>query len=189
MKTPQTFTADAWYDALYSIHDIMTNDGSGFAYAVGSNGDTQWSTATTTVKVPRQVARYEPYTIRRLVPRTVQSPVVLSYSDPYSVPLSLGQSSWLPTTDSSSSVAPATGTSREKVTYGEPRPATESSASDTSSAASDSSSTQSVRKIETVTPDELPEKKPAGNAPETKPSDNGKELELPPPPADAPPQA
>jgi len=38
VKTPQTFTPDAWYDALYSIHDIMTNDGSGFAYAVGSNG-------------------------------------------------------------------------------------------------------------------------------------------------------
>ncbi|MES2305304.1 MAG: choice-of-anchor B family protein [Gemmatimonadota bacterium] len=38
VKTPQTFVPDAWYDALYSIHDIMTNDGSGFAYAVGSNG-------------------------------------------------------------------------------------------------------------------------------------------------------
>ena len=38
VKNPQIFTPDAWYDALYSIHDIMTNDGSGFAYAVGSNG-------------------------------------------------------------------------------------------------------------------------------------------------------
>lgn len=38
VKTPQIFTTDAWYDALYSIHDIMTNDGSQFAYAVGSNG-------------------------------------------------------------------------------------------------------------------------------------------------------
>ncbi|MEO7156176.1 MAG: choice-of-anchor B family protein [Vicinamibacterales bacterium] len=38
VKTPQVFQPDAWYDALYSIHDIMTNDGSGFAYAVGSNG-------------------------------------------------------------------------------------------------------------------------------------------------------
>ena len=48
---------------------------------------------------------------------------------------------------------------------------------------------QSVRKIETVTPDELPEKKPADNAPETKPSDNGKELELNPSASDAAPQA
>lgn len=38
VKAPQTFTPDAWYDALHSIHDIMTNDASGFAYAVGSNG-------------------------------------------------------------------------------------------------------------------------------------------------------
>ncbi len=38
VKTPQTFKADAMYDQLASIHDIITNDDSKFAYAVGSNG-------------------------------------------------------------------------------------------------------------------------------------------------------
>ncbi|MEZ6080667.1 MAG: hypothetical protein R3C56_34845 [Pirellulaceae bacterium] len=136
---------------------------------------------TTTVKVPRQVARYEPYTIRRLVPRTVQSPVVLSYSDPYSVPLSLGQSSWLPTTGSSSNVAPPVGTSREKVTYGEPRPASESSASDPSSASGDSSNMRKTLKVETVPSDnELPEKKSSDNG------SGSQELELNPSSDNAP---
>jgi hypothetical protein len=85
---------------------------------------------TTTVKVPRRVARYEPYTVRRLVPRVVQSPVIHTYTDPYAVPLSLGQSSWMPVIGSTSS-APANGTSSEKVTYGDSRPA-EASASDNS---------------------------------------------------------
>jgi len=50
----------------------------------------------TKVRVPRQVAEYEPYTVRRLVPRTVQMPTTLSYVDPYAVPLSQGRSSWMP---------------------------------------------------------------------------------------------
>lgn len=40
------------------------------------------------IKVPRQVAEYEPYTVRRMVPRTIQVPSALSYYDPYSGALS-----------------------------------------------------------------------------------------------------
>ena len=50
----------------------------------------------TKVRVQRQVAEYEPYTVRRLIPRTVQMPVTLSYVDPYAVPLSQGRNSWMP---------------------------------------------------------------------------------------------
>ena len=50
----------------------------------------------TKVRVRRDVPEYEPYTVRRLVPRTVQSPVTLSYVDPYAVPLSQGRTSWMP---------------------------------------------------------------------------------------------
>jgi hypothetical protein len=70
----------------------------------------------TTVRVPRLVPVYEPYTVRRLVPRVVQSPVVLSYNDPYSVPLSMGRSAWMPATDGTPSAS-------ETIRYGEPRPA------------------------------------------------------------------
>lgn len=72
---------------------------------------------TTTVKVERLVPTYEPYTVRRLVPRTVQSPVVLSYFDAYAAPSSRGQSNWIPST---SDVAPAAS---EEITYGAARPA------------------------------------------------------------------
>ncbi len=94
---------------------------------------------TTTVKVPRRVARYEPYTVRRMVPRVVQSPVIHTYSDPYALPLSLGQSSWMPVIGSTT-VAPASGTSSEKVTYGEAREA--------DSPSTESSGGQRLRKIE-----------------------------------------
>ncbi len=86
----------------------------------------------TTVKVPRQVARYEPYTVRRLVPRVVQSPVIQTYNDPYAYPLSLGHSSWMP----------SVGSSGEIVTFGESRPA------DSTSSESSSTGSQSLRKIE-----------------------------------------
>jgi hypothetical protein len=88
--------------------------------------------------VPRRVARYEPYTVRRLVPRIVQSPNVLSYSDPYSVPLSLGRNSWMP------AVGEAASSSSESVTYGEARPADASS--------SGSEPQQGVKKVETIDP-------------------------------------
>jgi YTV len=48
------------------------------------------------VKVPRQVAEYEPYQVRRMVPRTVQVPNTLSYYDPYSGALSRSTAGWLP---------------------------------------------------------------------------------------------
>ncbi len=50
----------------------------------------------TKVRVPRQVAEYEPYTVRRLVPRTVQVPITLNYYDPYAVSISRGNTSWMP---------------------------------------------------------------------------------------------
>ncbi len=50
----------------------------------------------TKVRVPRQVAEYEPYTVRRLVPRTVQVPITLNYYDPYAVSISRGNSAWMP---------------------------------------------------------------------------------------------
>ncbi len=50
----------------------------------------------TKVQVPRRVAEYEPYTVRKLVPRTVQMPITLNYYDPYAVPLSQGTRAWMP---------------------------------------------------------------------------------------------
>ena len=35
---PQTFTEDAHYDRVQSVHNIVINEDSGFAYATGSNG-------------------------------------------------------------------------------------------------------------------------------------------------------
>lgn len=35
---PRTFDADAHYDGLYSVHNIVINEETGFAYAVGSRG-------------------------------------------------------------------------------------------------------------------------------------------------------
>ncbi len=61
---------------------------------------------TTTVRVARRV--WEPYVVERLVPRTVQTPVVLSYYDPYSVPTSRGERPWVP-----SAVNTAAGTQEE----------------------------------------------------------------------------
>lgn len=119
----------------------------------------------TTVKVPRQVARYEPYTVRRLVPRVVQSPVVLSYSDPYSVPLSLGHSAWMPAVPT---VGGTTYNGIEQVTYGEGRPVDDATAAPD---ASNSVERRGVQKIETVAPqvEELPNgntESEAGNASE-----------------------
>ncbi|MEZ6136825.1 MAG: hypothetical protein R3C53_18165 [Pirellulaceae bacterium] len=97
---------------------------------------------TTKVRVKRQVPRYEAYEVRRLVPRTVQSPVILSYSDPYSVPLSLGHSSWMPAISSPS-------TASETIRYGEPREA----------GADTSGTPRSSLKVEMVEPqvEDLPE--------------------------------
>ncbi len=126
---------------------------------------------TTTVKVPRQVARFEPYTVRRMVPRVVQSPVIQTYYDPYAVPLSLGQSSWMPVTGSSV-ITPASGTSSEKVTFGEPRPAT-----GTESSGTESSGGQRVQKIEleeippAKTPIDEPPKEKLELEPSSSPSD------------------
>jgi choice-of-anchor B domain-containing protein len=38
VKTPQTFTEDAHYDRIASAHNIVINEGTGYAYAVGVNG-------------------------------------------------------------------------------------------------------------------------------------------------------
>ena len=35
---PATFEADAHYDGIASAHNIVINEQTGFAYAVGSNG-------------------------------------------------------------------------------------------------------------------------------------------------------
>lgn len=81
---------------------------------------------STTVKVARKVPRYETYTVRRLVPRTVQSPVVLSYYDAYSGALAQSSSGWLPSSSSIVSSAPVTGSPTpaptEEVTYGAAKP-------------------------------------------------------------------
>lgn len=99
----------------------------------------------TKVKVPRRVARYEPYTVRKLVPRTVHSPVVQTYYDAYSQPISMGYSGWLPGTITSS--APS---SSEKVTYGAAKPAVE----EEDDPSSDELPSRRLRKIENVEPTE-----------------------------------
>ena len=38
VKAPQTFTPDVVYDKVASVHDILANSETGYAYAVGSNG-------------------------------------------------------------------------------------------------------------------------------------------------------
>lgn len=110
---------------------------------------------STTVRVPRRVPRWEAYNVTRMVPRTVQSPVVLSYSDPYSVPLSMGHSSWMPAIGStvvpSAAITPTPAVS-EKTTYGPSRPA-ESSASDATDPTD--SPMRSLRKVETTSPEEV----------------------------------
>jgi hypothetical protein len=70
------------------------------------------------VSRPRRVLRYEPYEVRVRTPRTVQSPVVLSYSDPYSA-----ASSW--SAPPSSSAVSSEPTVRESVTYGAAKPVVE----------------------------------------------------------------
>jgi len=40
-NAPVTFTVDAQYDRIQSAHNIVINEDSGFAYAVGSNGGTE----------------------------------------------------------------------------------------------------------------------------------------------------
>lgn len=109
---------------------------------------------TTTVRVPRRVPRYEAYTVRKLVPRTVQSPVVLSFYDPYSMPLSQGYST---ISSSTPTVAPAVS---ESVTYGQAKPVVEDpEVEGDSEAESDSASgelpSQRLRKVETVEPAEV----------------------------------
>jgi hypothetical protein len=89
----------------------------------------------TTVTRPRRVLRYEPYEVRVRTPRIVRSPVVLSYSDPYSA-----ANSWTSPSVASPSVAspsvtspadiaptlPSSDTTRERVTYGAAKPVVES---------------------------------------------------------------
>jgi hypothetical protein len=116
-----------------------------------------------TVRVARRVPRYEEYEVLKLVPRVVQSPMVLSYVDPYSVPLSMGVSPWLPSSGGTGSG------SNETVTYGQSRPLIESPSDAVQNAAgrdnaqgSDAGSqTQRLRKIETRPSDveELPDAK------------------------------
>jgi hypothetical protein len=105
---------------------------------------------STTVKVPRRVATYEPYTVRKLVPRTVESPVILSYNDPYSVPLSMGQTSWMPVIESSSSSTDCPPASTESVIYGAPREVGPADEADTPPTLPQ----QSLRKYETVAPED-----------------------------------
>ncbi len=38
VSTPETFTADAWYDKIASAHNIVIDTTSGYAFAVGANG-------------------------------------------------------------------------------------------------------------------------------------------------------
>ncbi|MEM8734085.1 MAG: hypothetical protein AAGG44_07680 [Planctomycetota bacterium] len=105
---------------------------------------------TTTVKVPRRVPRYEEYQVTRLVPRTVSSPVVLNYYDPYATPISQGYSTWL-----SSSSVPA---SSESVQYGTAKPAVEdpeaaSDAGEAASAEDELPLSPRLRKVEQVEPE------------------------------------
>ena len=72
---------------------------------------------TSVVKVPRRVARYEPYTVEKVVARKVYTPVTLSYYDAYSTPLSQGISNW-----ALQSALPGTSSN---VTYGSAKPVVE----------------------------------------------------------------
>ncbi|MEM7478932.1 MAG: hypothetical protein AAF483_28450 [Planctomycetota bacterium] len=76
---------------------------------------------TTTVKVAKRVPRYESYTVTKLVPRTVNSPVVLSYYDPYSVSVSQGNRGWV-SSDTVISSSTSTPEPSEKISYGAARP-------------------------------------------------------------------
>ncbi len=60
----------------------------------------------TNVRVARKVPTYEQYTVTVMKPHVVQSPVTLSYVDPYSSSIA-SSNSWMPS---------------ERVTYGPPRP-------------------------------------------------------------------
>ncbi|MFN3192877.1 MAG: hypothetical protein ACE361_20375 [Aureliella sp.] len=105
---------------------------------------------TTTVKVPRRVPRYEEYQVTKLVPRTVSSPVVLNYYDPYATPISQGYSNWL----SSSSVPAASETTR----YGMAKPVIEEPESNSGDPEEEGSTegelpSQRLRKVETVDPE------------------------------------
>lgn len=127
------------------------------------------------VKVPRRVARYEPYIVRKTVPRVVNSPVVLSYQDPYAIPMAMGQTSWMPAvSDSTLSTSPSR--SSEKVTYGEGRPVDESiSPSDDPADVApslDDSSSQRLKKVETVDPEQDAESEP-GDAPSAESANEG----------------
>ena len=89
------------------------------------------------VTTPRRVLRYEPYQVRVRTPRVVNSPVVLSYSDPFSA-----ASSWSTAPSSSVSAASPTLAPTEKVTYGAAKPVVEiesTAPSDTQSSPSDNS--------------------------------------------------
>ncbi|MCA9191396.1 MAG: hypothetical protein KDB03_06535 [Planctomycetales bacterium] len=87
---------------------------------------------TSIVKVPRRVAKTEPYVVRKVVARVVPSPVILSYNDPYSAAMYYGQNSM--------QSFPAS----ERVIFGAPRPVDSSSSTEPNK--------QSVKKIETEDP-------------------------------------
>lgn len=101
----------------------------------------------TRVRVPRQVTVYKPETVRRLVPRTVYSPIALNYFDPYSSAIVQGFSSWAPVISSPATVPAAPAASSGTTTS--PSDATNSSS------ASPQSPQQSVKKVEVG---ELPKK-------------------------------
>ena len=147
----------------------------------------------TTVRVARRVPRYEEYEVLKLVPRVVQWPVVLSYADPYSVPLSMGVSPWMPTVNGGS-VNGGSNNGSEVITYGQARPVIESPSDidSSSGSSSDSASGQRLRKVETVDPntqDELPDAESAAEVEGVEEIDNGGGIDLNPSAGDQAPRA
>ncbi len=106
----------------------------------------------TPVRVPRTVIDYEPVEVRRMVPKTVYSPVTLNYYDPYSTAISQGYSSFLPILPAPTvTTAPATGSA--------------------------SPSDQANRTVQRVEIGEIPEKKDADKKDSEKTNADKKEAE------------
>lgn len=114
------------------------------------------------VRTPRRVLRYEPYEVRVRTPRVVQSPVVLSYSDPYSA-----SSVWsAPVVNSTSS--PGTSSDSvpnvsERVTYGAAKPVVEPEGGSVDSSPSDAGNGAADRASQKPEMVDLPEPESQGD--------------------------
>jgi hypothetical protein len=124
------------------------------------------------VTTPRRVQRQVPYEVKVRTPRVVHSPVVLSYSDPYSA-TSLWSS---PVVSSSVESVPAAS---EKVTYGASKPVTEQPpASSVLESSPSDNSPRSSQKPEVVEPPQAEEVQATAPANEGSGNQGSTEIEL-----------